>query len=113
MVELGELEAAHAEFEKRNTQILVASLEDQETAKLTQADFPHLVILSDPERKLLQAFEVVHPKSGPDGGDTAAPTTFLIDGQGFVRWTYRSPSVFRRLSPQEVLAAVDEHQGSR
>jgi peroxiredoxin len=112
MTELGELEAAHVEFEKKNAQVVIASLENQETAKATQADFPHLVILADPDRRVANAFDVIHPASAPDGGDTSAPTTFVIDGQGAVRWTYRPPSVFRRLSPREVLAALDEHGGA-
>jgi hypothetical protein len=39
------------------------------------------------------------------------PTTILVDHQGFVRWMYRPPSAFVRLSPEQVLKAVDEHLG--
>ena len=109
MIELGQLEKAHAEFDKRKTRVAVISLEDQETAKKTQADFPHLVVVADADHKLADAVDVVHRQSAPDGKDTAAPTTILIDGSGMVRWTFRPDRFLTRLSPAEVLAAVDEH----
>ena len=46
--------------------------------------------------------------SAPDGGDTAAPTTLLVDGGGTVRWTFRPDRFLNRLSPSQVLAAVDK-----
>jgi peroxiredoxin len=86
----------------------VISLEDRQAAEATQADFPHLVVVSDADRKLAEAVAVIHPNSAIDGGDTAAPTTLLIDGGGIVRWTFRPDRVLTRLSPSEVLAAVDK-----
>ncbi|MCI0464366.1 MAG: peroxiredoxin family protein [Gemmataceae bacterium] len=112
MIELGQLEANWQEFEKRQVRVVVVSVEDREAARATQADFPHLVIVSDGERKLSGAVEVIHQGSAPDGGDTAAPTTLLIDGKGTVRWTFRPDRVFTRLSPSEVLAAVDREMPS-
>jgi alkyl hydroperoxide reductase subunit AhpC len=109
MIELGELEGAHQEFEKRKTRVVVVSVEDQPTARATQADFPHLIVVADAERKLSEALDVIHRGSAPDGGDSAAPTTFLLDGAGNVRWTFRAERFFTRLSPGQVLAAVDEH----
>lgn len=109
MIELGQLEQAQEEFNKRKTRVIVVSLEDQETAAQTQKDFPHLLVLADADRKLAEALEVIQPDSNPAGGDTSAPTTVLVDGNGIVRWMYRSPSIFRRLSPEEALAALDRH----
>jgi alkyl hydroperoxide reductase subunit AhpC len=109
MIELGELEAQHAEFEKRKTRVVVISMEDQETAQATQKDLPHLVVVADANRKLSTALDVIHPDSAPGGGDTTAPTTVIVDGSGIVRWTFRPDRVFRRLSPAEVLEAVDKH----
>ncbi len=108
MIELGQLEKAHAEFDKRKARVVVISLEDQETAQATQADFPHLVVVADADRKLSEALEVIHRDSAPGGGDTAAPTTILVDGAGTVRWMFRPDSFLVRLTPAEVLAAVDE-----
>jgi len=113
MIELGQLEAHRQEFEKRNVRVVVVSIEDQDAAKATQADFPHLVVLSDAERKLADAVEVIHQKAAPGGGDTAAPTTILIDGDGTVRWVFRPDRVFDRLSPEQVLAAIDREMPAR
>jgi peroxiredoxin len=109
MIELGQLEARHADFDKRNTRIVVSSVEGLDDAAKTQADFPHLVVLSDHERKLSDTVDLIHKNSGPDGGDTSAPTTILVDRQGFVRWLFRPDRVLTRLSPSELAAAVDQH----
>src|SRR5262245_4468633 len=108
MTELGQLEANWQELEKRKVRVVVVSVEDQENAKATQADFPHLVVVSDAERNLANAVAVLHPHSAPDGSDTTAPTTILVDGSGTVRWTFRPDRVFTRLSPSQVLAAIDQ-----
>jgi len=107
MIELGQLEAHWQEFEKRKVQVVVISIEGREEGKATQADFPHLVVVSDAERKLADALAVIHPHSAPDGSDTAAPTTILVDGKGTVRWIFRPDRVFTRLSPSELLATID------
>ena len=109
MIELGELEAAHAEFDRRKTQVVAVSIEDRETVSATQKDFPHLVLVADKDANLAKALGVIHPNSGPEGIDTAAPTTLVVDGAGTVRWTFRPDTFFRRLGPEEVLAAVDKH----
>ena len=109
MIELGQLEKQHGEFEKRKTRVVVISIEDQEAAKATQADFPHLVVVADTERGLANAVEVIQRDANPSGGDTTAPTTLLVDGAGMVRWTFRPETFLRRLSPTEVLTAVDQH----
>lgn len=58
---------------------------------------------------MCQALQVMHPGAGYDGGDVAAPTTILVDGQGTVRWLFRPDRFLKRLSPAELLAAIDEH----
>lgn len=108
MIELGQLEAAHAEFDKHNTQVVVVSLEDPETAKQTQTDFPHLRVVADASRGLADAVQVIHAQSGPDGGDTTAPTTLVLDGAGKVRWTYRPERFVTRLQPKDLLQVLDE-----
>ena len=108
MIELGELEANWQEFDKRKVRVFVVSLEDQEKARATKAQFPHLTVVSDKDRKLTEAVAAIHPHSDLDGGDTAAPTTLLIDGKGTVRWTFRPDRVLTRLSPSRLLAEVDK-----
>lgn len=107
MVELGQLEAHWQEFDKRKVKVIAVSLDNQPDAQATQTDFPHLIVVADAERKLAEALSVLHPKSGIDGGDTTAPTTLLVDGNGTVCWVFRPDRVLTRLSPAEVLAAID------
>ena len=112
MIELGQLEKHHAEFEKRNVRLIVSSVEGREDAEQTQASFPHLMIVSDESRSLSNAVDVLHHQNRTaDGSDTSAPTTLIIDGAGIVRWTYRSGNVVSRLSPEELLAEVDKAIG--
>ena len=108
MTELVQLERRHEDFPKRNARVVVVSVEGPDDARKTQADFPHLTVLSDEGRGLSEAAGLIHPHAAPDGGDTDVPTTILVDKRGTVRWLYRSPSVIVRLSPDEVLQAIDQ-----
>jgi hypothetical protein len=89
--------------------VIAASIEELEDARKTQGDFPHLVVLADASRGLSDAAALVHPHASPDGSDADAPTTILVDRQGTVRWLYRSPLVVARLSPNQVLDAIDRY----
>lgn len=109
MVELVQLERHHQEFADRQVRVVAISNDDQPTSQVTQADFPHLVIVSDAEQNMAQAMQTIQVGADPNGGDTNAPTTFLVDGQGNVRWFRRPERFMTRLSPREVLAAVDEN----
>jgi alkyl hydroperoxide reductase subunit AhpC len=109
MTELGELERQHEEFARRNTRVVVVSVEGREAAKKTKADFPHLDVVADVRKGLTSVADAIHPGSAPDGGDTASPATLLVDRHGTVRWEYRPARFLSRLSPDELLAAIDEH----
>ena len=111
MIELGQLERHHEEFARRNARVIVVSLEDEKDAQATQKDFPHLIVVADKDAGLANALQVLHRQAGPGGGDTIAPTTLLVDGAGRVRWTFRPDTFFRRLSPAEIVEAVDKHMG--
>ena len=113
MTELGQLELHWHKFDKRKVRVVAVSVENQEKSRAIQADFPHLVVLSDEGRKLVEAVAVIHPHSAMDGGDTAAPTTILVDGRGVVRWTFRPDRVLTRLSPAELLTAIDREMPDR
>jgi alkyl hydroperoxide reductase subunit AhpC len=108
MTELVQLERRHEDFPKRNVGVIVVSVEGQDDARSTQAEFPHLTVLSDEGRGLSEAAGLIHPHAAPDGGDTDVPTTILVDRRGTVRWLYRSPSVLARLAPDDVLQAIDQ-----
>ena len=109
MTELVQLERRHEDFPKRNCRVVVASVEGLDDARKTQADFPHLTVLSDEARSLSQAAALIHARVAPDGGDADVPTTILVDRRGIVRWLYRSSSVIARLSADEVLQAIDQN----
>jgi peroxiredoxin len=107
MIELGELEKRHQDFENRHVRIVAVSNDDQETAQKTQADFPHLVVVADAEQHMAKAVEVIHEKKGPQSSDTNVPTTFLINANGKVSRVLQPDHFITRLSPDDVLAAVD------
>ena len=107
MIELGQLERRHEDFARRGTRVIAVSMEGLDDAGKTQAQFPHLIVLADQGRSLSEAAGLVHAGAAPDGSDTDVPTTILVDRHGTVRWLYRSPEVIARLSPDEVLHAID------
>jgi peroxiredoxin len=109
MVELGELEEHYYDFAQRGTRLMVVSLEGTEEAEKTKSDFPHLLVAADNKRGLARVVDVIQPDSAPDGSDTAAPTTILIDRKGIVRWLFRPGWYIERLSPKELLDAVDKY----
>lgn len=109
MTELGQLEDRFPEFAGRKVRIVAVTLEDQSDAEIAQKEFPHLTVVSDQQQKLAGAVQAIHRGANPYGGDAAAPTTLLIDGSGTVQWTFRPERYIIRLSPDELLAAVDEH----
>ncbi len=109
MKELGELEKHQQEFAQRGVRVVVVSNDDQKTAQATQADFPHLVVVSDAAQNVARAMQVIHPGMGPGHTDTNAPTTFLVDGDGTVRWVYRPERFIVRLSPADLVAAIDKN----
>jgi alkyl hydroperoxide reductase subunit AhpC len=109
MIELGQLERRHEDFTRRSTRVIAVSVDGTEDARKTQADFPHLLVLADESRGLSEAAQLIHPHAAPNGSDADAPTTILVDRHGTVRWLYRSSEVIARLSPDEVLQAIDAH----
>jgi peroxiredoxin len=115
MTELGELENHFQEFQKRNNpvEIVAISTDNRDDAQKSQAQFPHLKVVADTDQQMCQALSVIHPGAGPAGKDPAAPTTILVDGQGTVRWLFRPDRFLERLSPAQILAAIDEHLPER
>jgi peroxiredoxin len=109
MLELVQLEKRHADFASRNAEVIVVSMEETKDARLTQEKFPHLVVMSDSGRGLSEAVGLVHVHAAPDGSDADMPTTILLDRTGVVRWIYRTPEVIARLSPDELLEAIDRN----
>ena len=114
MVELGQLEERYADFDKREVRVLAISQDDLENSKKTQEACPHLQIVSDANASIANALELLDKvHHGPKGEDTNAPTTILVDGDGTVRWIYRADRFMVRLSPDDLLKAVDQHLGDK
>jgi peroxiredoxin len=109
MHELGELERRAADFKQRGVRVVAVSVDGRDDTDKMQHQFPSVIVLGDPERKMTEAFQVLHARAAPDGSDTAAPTTFLVDTTGKLRWVYRPEHVIVRLTPDELLAAVDKN----
>jgi peroxiredoxin len=111
MAQLGQLEARHEDFARRNARVVAVSLDNVEETAKTQDKFKNLVIISDADKNLANAAELIAPpqQKSPDGGETMAPTMALIDRGGVVRWVSRKPNFLERPPPDEVLAALDEH----
>lgn len=108
MVELGQLNKRHDDFARRNVQVVAVSADSEEVSKLTQKDYGNLIVVADPGQSLIDAVGVRHQGANAEtGGDAAAPTTILIDRTGTVRWLFGSDNALHRLSPDEVLAAID------
>jgi peroxiredoxin len=86
----------------------VISNDDATNSQKTQADVPHLKVVTDADQALAKKVEMLHRGAGQYGDDTNAPTTFVLDGAGTVKWWSRSGHVLDRPSPDEVLKAIDQ-----
>lgn len=84
-------------------------MEGLDQVKKTQADFPHLLVLSDEGGALSSAAAIIFVKGRPPGVDVDIPTVFLVDGKGLTRWQYQPPQFYIRLSVDEKLQAIDEN----
>jgi peroxiredoxin len=110
MVELGQLEARHADFDNQKVRIVAVSPDNLEESKKTQEAFPHLQIVSDAKLNMADAMVLKDERNrGPGGVDTNTPTTILVDGASTVRWIGRPDRFLTRLTPDDLLKAVDEH----
>ena len=108
MIELGQLEARHQDFDARHVRVVAVSMDGPEDSRWMQDQFPHLVIVSDKDEGLAKAAGTLAPQRSKDGGDTNAPTTIFIDRRGEVRQVKRPDRFLERFSPDEVLAAAKE-----
>lgn len=109
MTQLRELEAHHSEFATVGATPVVVSIEDLETAQQTQRDFPHLVVMSDRDRELADAVDVINKGFGPEGQDSAAPTLLILDGNGTVQWLHRPTRFIARPSASDLAAEIARH----
>jgi len=108
MLELGQLEKKHEEFAKRGIHIYAISNDAESDAQRVQGFFPHLIVVSDVNQNIAKAMQVIDPGVGPGLSDTNAPTTYLVDGTGNIRWFFHADRFMDRLSPEQLLNAIDQ-----
>ena len=63
-------------------------------------------LLSDPDLRVIDAYGLRHV-GGHDGHDIALSASFLVDGDGIVRWSFITRNFRVRPTPDDVLAALD------
>ncbi len=64
--------------------------------------------LSDPEGRLLDAFDMRHTAGRMDGVDIAQSASFLLDPRGRILWQKVAENYRVRPRPSEILAAADQ-----
>jgi peroxiredoxin len=112
MRELVQLEERYKDFEDRNAQVVVVSLDGRDEARemKEKKGFHHLRVVADRDGNLIRNARILHEGAhSPLGGEMAAPTTVLIDRHGQVRWLHRADRYLERLSPRQLLDAMAEH----
>ncbi len=107
MIGLGELESREEDFRRRKINVYAISIDATEDASFVAELFPSLTVIADPDRKILKAFDVIHESSAQNGGDTAAPTTTLVDRAGTIRWIHRPADLFSRYPAHSLLDTLD------
>jgi peroxiredoxin len=107
MIELGEFERDHAEFDRRGVHMFAISNDTPEDVQRNQADLPHVVFLADQDQSAAKTLQLSDDHGGPNGEPTNTPTLIFVDGQGIVRQLLRPANLFTRHTSAEVLAEID------
>ena len=108
MIELGELDKQVKSFVERGVSVICVSAESAESASEVKRRFPSLTVISDTRGEFARGLDILLPDASPSGDDALAPTTILVDATGIVRWIYRPKNIVKRLTPEELLAKIDE-----
>lgn len=121
MTELGELRKHYGEMLERGVELVAVSVDPPEVSERLRRrlDFD-IRFLSDPSGLLMDALSLRHhdgrppaliappdPTAPPPSGDIFLPATFLLDGNGVIRWVYRPDTYRMRASPRDVIRAID------
>ena len=107
---MAQVESSYGEFTKRNAAVVfVAAQKIDGLFKAKQhvqnKSYPFPVIF-DETRKVTRAYGVYHAL-GHDAYNIARPATFVIDGNGKIRWIAISPNQNERPAIEDILAAID------
>ncbi|MCB9892266.1 MAG: redoxin domain-containing protein [Planctomycetes bacterium] len=107
--ELVQLDPHVPTFEKLGVSVYAISVD--EPAKVSAFLEPrelHVQFACDPERQAITTLGIDHPGGGPNGSTIALPTQLLIDREGNVLWSYRSPDIRVRIEPERLLSEIRE-----
>jgi alkyl hydroperoxide reductase subunit AhpC len=111
--ELGEVARLKAEFEKRSVKTIAVSVDDEESHKgwikdieETQKVSLNYPILADPDRKVSDLYDMIHPNSL---NNLTIRTVFVIDPQKKLRLTITYPASTGR-NFDEILRVIDSLQ---
>lgn len=91
MKQLREFAQRKADYDAQNAEVVAISIDDEAHNRKVWEDVAHknLVVLSDPDAKVIRQYGLLHPK-GHEGEDIALRATLIVDGNG--------KEVFRRVS---------------
>jgi thioredoxin-dependent peroxiredoxin len=111
--ELGYMAGIKSEFDKRNVKILAISVDDSDSharwskdIEETQGHAPNYPIIADPERKIADLYDMIHPNAD----DTATVrSVFVIGPDRKVKLTLTYPASTGR-NFDEILRAIDSLQ---
>jgi len=107
MSELRGLGAINDELEKAGVKIVAISTDSPKAASrvVTKNKLP-FPILSDPERRTIGAYGLVHQGGGPGNADISLPAHILIGRDGRILWLRIAKLIQDRPSPDETLQHV-------
>jgi peroxiredoxin len=123
VAELGELRRSYQAILDRGVRLVAVSVDAPETSEALRQrlDFD-IDFVSDTRGTLFDVLNVRDRGGAPPQVITGAPpgasrdiflpTTFLVDGEGVIRWVHRPRSYRVRASVADVLAAIDAAQGA-
>jgi peroxiredoxin len=95
------------DFRRRGARVVAVVVDpvskNAEVARRLGLEFP---ILADPDLTVIDRFGLRHA-GGIPGADIARPATFVLDGEGVVRWRDLTENYRIRPHPDDVLRAID------
>ena len=122
---------AKKKFDKKGARILLVGMGDREQAETFRKTFaPEFSIVSDPERRLYQAYELKrtglfqlaspsllvkgikvlssgHGMGSPQGDVWQLPGVFIINTKGYIRFSHHSRDPADHPNSEVLLAALD------
>jgi peroxiredoxin len=98
-----------SEFDARGIRIVGISVDPPEANRRQSQRMGYTFpLLSDPDKKVIRRYDVLHPGAGPKGADIARPAEFLLDSNGVVRWVNLTDNIAVRAHPEQALEVLNQ-----